>query len=63
VNGKAAVVIREAESYEALVEVQERADNVKILKERLEYVRKGGRLLTVDDIFESISEKYGISFD
>lgn len=63
VNGKAAVVIQDAESYEALVEVQERADNVALLKERLEYVRKGGKLLAADDVFESISEKYGISFD
>ena len=63
VNGKAAVVIQDAESYEALVEVQDRADAVAVLKERLEYVRKGGKLLAADDVFESISRKYGISFD
>lgn len=63
VNGKAAVVIQDAESYQAMLDARERAKTVSILKERLEYVRNGGKLITADEVFKKISKKYGITFD
>lgn len=35
INGKAALVVQDAESYQSLLELQERADVIKILRERL----------------------------
>lgn len=63
INGKAAVVVQDAESYQEMVDARERAETVAILKKRMEYVRNGGELKTADEIFESISKKFGISFD
>ena len=36
VNGKAAVVVQDAESYQKLLELQERSEVVEILSQRLE---------------------------
>lgn len=63
VNGKAAVVVQDAESYQALIDVRERASTVAILRKRMEYVRNGGELIPADEVFEKISEKFGITFD
>jgi prevent-host-death family protein len=35
INGKAALVVQDAESYQSLLELQERADVIKTLRERL----------------------------
>jgi prevent-host-death family protein len=44
VNGKAAVVIQDAEGYQKLLELKERAEVVEILRERLASLgRKKGR--------------------
>jgi prevent-host-death family protein len=63
VNGKAAVVVQDAESYQAMIDFRERAESVAILKKRLEYVRNGGELISAEEVFSKISQKYGISFD
>jgi len=63
VNGKAAVVVQDAESYEEMVEGRERAERVAILKHRIGHVRKGGELVDADEVFDKIAKKYGISFD
>lgn len=63
VNGKAAVVVQDAESYQAMVDAREHAENVAVLKKRMEYVRSGGKLVTAEEVFDKISKKYGISFD
>ena len=45
VNGKAAVVVQDAESYQSLLELKERAEVVETLGERLASLgRKKGRL-------------------
>jgi prevent-host-death family protein len=63
VNGKAAVVVQDAESYQAMVDARERAETVAILRKRMEYVRNGGELISADEVFEKISKKFGITFD
>lgn len=63
VNGKAAVVVQDAESYQAMVDARERAETVAILRKRMEYVRNGGKLIPADEAFEKISKKFGIKFD
>lgn len=63
VNGKAAVVVQDAESYQAMVDARERAETVAILRKRMAYVRKGGKLIPAKEAFETISKKLGITFD
>ena len=63
VNGAAAVVVQDAESYDDLVARCERAEGAAILRERLDYVRKGGKLLAAEEVFSTISKRYGIKFD
>ena len=44
VNGKAAIVVQDAESYQKLLELRERSEVVEILRERLASLsRKKGR--------------------
>jgi len=51
VNGKAAVVVQDAESYQKLLELKERAEVVDILRQRLaSRARKKGR--PVEDFFK-----------
>lgn len=63
VNGKAAVVVQDAESYQAMVDARERAETVAILRKRMAYVRQGGKLIPAKEAFETISKKLGITFD
>ena len=63
VNGKAAVVVQDAESYEQMAEAQERAAIVALLKDRREHIKKGGKLISAEDAFDTIAKKFGISFD
>ena len=56
VNGKAAVVIQDAESYQQLLELKERAETVAVLRERLATLdRKKGR--TADEFFNEFFAK------
>jgi prevent-host-death family protein len=41
VNGKAAVVVQDAESYQKLLELKERSEVVEILRQRLASRKKG----------------------
>jgi prevent-host-death family protein len=60
VNGKAAVVIQDAESYQSLLELKERADVVETLRQRLaSRSRKKGR--TAEDFFNEFFPKNQIS--
>ena len=63
VNGRAAVVVQDAESYEQMVEADDKAEILALLRERREYVKGGGKLIAADDAFAVIAKKYGISFD
>jgi len=62
VNGKAAVVIQDAESYQRLLELKERAEVVETLRQRLaSRNRKKGR--TADEFFAEFFAKNNISVE
>jgi len=62
VNGKAAIVVQDAESYQSLLEFRERAEVVETLRERLASLgRKKGR--TAEDFFTEFFAKNRISED
>ena len=59
VNGKAAVVVQDAESYQKLLELKERSEVIEILRERLaSRGRKKGR--PADDFFREFFAKNDI---
>lgn len=59
VNGKAAVVVQDAESYQKLLELKERSEVVEILRQRLaSRSRKKGR--TAEDFFNEFFAKNNI---
>jgi prevent-host-death family protein len=59
VNGKAAVVVQDAESYQKLLELKERAEVVEILRQRLaSRGRRKGR--TAEDFFNEFFVKNNI---
>jgi prevent-host-death family protein len=59
VNGKAAVVIQDAESYQKLLELKERSEVVEILRQRLaSRSRKKGR--SAEDFFNEFFAKNNI---
>ena len=50
VNGKAAVVVQDAEGYQSLLDLKERFETTEVLRQRLaSHVRKKGR--TADEFF------------
>ena len=59
VNGKAAVVVQDAESYQKLLELKERSEVVEILRQRLaSRSRRKGRL--AEDFFDEFFAKNNI---
>src|ERR1043165_6800879 len=59
VNGKAAVVVQDAESYQKLLELKERSEVVEILRQRLaSRSRKKGR--SAEDFFNEFFAKKNI---
>lgn len=59
VNGKAAVVVQDAESYQKLLELKERTEVVEILRQRLSSrSRKKGR--SAEDFFNEFFAKNNI---
>lgn len=62
VNGKAAVVVQDAESYEAMIDAQERVELMALLHKRLKDMDGGAPMRTADEFFADFSKKYGISF-
>ena len=59
VNGKAAVVVQDAESYQKLLELKERSEVVEILRQRLaSKSRKKGR--SAEDFFNEFFAKNNI---
>jgi len=59
VNGKAAVVVQDAESYQRLLELKERTEVVETLRQRLASLgRKKGR--PVEDFFTEFFVKHNI---
>ena len=62
VNGKAAIVIQDAESYQRLLELKERTEVVATLRQRLATRgQKKGR--TAEDFFAEFFDKNDISAD
>jgi prevent-host-death family protein len=62
VNGKAAVVVQDAESYQQLLELKERSEVVQILRHRLaSRSRKKGRL--AEDFFNEFFANNDISVE
>jgi len=59
VNGKAELVVQDAESYQQLLELKERADTVEVLRERLATIgKKRGR--PADKFFREFFAKNNI---
>jgi len=59
VNGKAAVVVQDAESYQSLLDLKDRTETVEILRQRLASVgRKKGR--PAEDFFTEFFAKNNI---
>ena len=59
VNGKAAIVVQDAESYQKLLELKERTEVLEILRERLASLgRKKGR--PAEDFFSEFFAKNNI---
>ena len=59
VNGKAAIVVQDAESYQSLLELKERAETVDVLRQRMATLsRKKGR--TADEFFTEFFAKNNI---
>jgi prevent-host-death family protein len=62
VNGKAAIVVQDAESYQSLLELRERTEVVETLRERLASLgRKKGR--TAEEFFTEFFARNRISED
>ena len=62
VNGKAAVVVQDAESYQKLLELKERSEVVEILRQRLaSRSRKKGR--SAEDFFNEFFARNNIAED
>jgi len=50
INGKAAVVVQDAEAYQSLLDLKERSETIEVLRQRLASLgRKKGR--TADEFF------------
>jgi prevent-host-death family protein len=62
VNGKAAVVVQDAESYQKLLELHERSEVVEILRQRLASLsRKKGR--PAEDFFDDFFVRNNIAVE
>ncbi|MBO3459071.1 type II toxin-antitoxin system Phd/YefM family antitoxin [Aetokthonos hydrillicola Thurmond2011] len=60
VNGKAELVVQDAESYQALLEAAEFVDTVKSIRRALEQVKRGeGR--PADEVIAELRQELGIS--
>ncbi len=62
VNGKAEVVVQDAESYQRLLDLVDRAEAIEGIRKGLEDV-KHGRTQPADQAFEEIRRKYNIPRD
>src|SRR5579871_365164 len=59
VNGKAELVVQDAESYQALLEIIERAETIEGIRRGLAQMKRGeGR--PADEVFAEIRQKFGI---
>jgi prevent-host-death family protein len=62
VNGKAAVVIQDAESYQRMIDQQEYNETVAVLRERLKDMDDPSPWIPAEEAFDGLRKKYGLSF-
>ncbi len=60
VNGKAELVVQDAESYQKLLDALERLEAIASIKQGLEDV-EAGRTITLNEFEQEMQQKYGIS--
>ena len=60
VNGKAELVVQDAESYQRLLELAEYQETLSALKEAIAEM-ESGNTVSVDEAFEDIRRKHGLS--
>lgn len=56
VNGKAELVVQDAESYQRMLEILDRAETIEALREGLDSVRQG-RTMSLDDFDKEMRKK------
>jgi PHD/YefM family antitoxin component YafN of YafNO toxin-antitoxin module len=60
INGKAALVVQDAASYQKLLDLAEEAKVLEGIRQGLEDM-KAGRTISLDDFKEHVRKKHGIS--
>ncbi len=60
VNGKAAVVVQDAESYQRLIDAKEYSETVAILRQRLADIDNSNKWPTHKEVFGQIRKKFDI---
>ena len=60
VNGKAEIVVQDAESYQRMLEVLDRAETIEALREGLESVRQG-KTMSLDKFDKEMRKRIGAS--
>ena len=63
VNGKAEVVVQDAESYQERLDAKERAESVAVLRERLAGSETGVKGKTMDEFFLEFAKEKGIDLE
>lgn len=63
VNGKAAVVIQDAESYQRMLDRQEYMETVTVLRERLKDLDDPTKWISAEEAFDRLRKKFGIKFE
>jgi prevent-host-death family protein len=63
VNGKAEVVVQDAESYQSLIEAKERAETVAILRERLKSFDEGVKGRPMEEVFQELAKEHGFTLE
>jgi hypothetical protein len=58
VNGEAAIVVQDAESYEEMAALAEQARQDARLQKAMAYFRNGGKGIKADDVFADLDPKY-----
>lgn len=60
VNGKARVIVQDAESYQRLLDLLDRAESERIVRERFASVQRGEPGVDVDEAFDRIRKQLGL---
>lgn len=63
VNGRAAVVVQDAESYQQMIDQREYMETVAILRKRLKDMDDPTKWIPADEVFAKFTKNYGVSFD